>query len=112
MGLIGVARWNEHELIGALLPITGTLQAPFLSHLQSCGFLIRGSEEQMADERNVPINRYVDIPCPSGKHRRSVVTFRNHTVAALFCIPCEHAWTESTDHPALRDLQLDIALGE
>ena len=33
---------------------------------------------------------------------RSLVTFRNHTVAAMFCIPCELAWTESTDHPELR----------
>jgi hypothetical protein len=67
-------------------------------------------EEQMAD--NILTNRYVDIPCPSGKHARSIVTFRNHSAAALFCIPCEHAWTESTDHPALRDLHLDIAPGE
>ena len=55
------------------------------------------------------INRHVNIPCPSGKHTRSLVTFRNHSVAAMFCIPCEHAWTESTDHPELRNLALDIA---
>ena len=66
----------------------------------------------MPDERNILTNRYVDIPCPSGKHSRSIVTFRNHSVAALFCMPCEHAWTESTEHPALRDLHLDIAPGK
>jgi hypothetical protein len=61
------------------------------------------------DDPNVIVNRYVDIPCPSGKHRRSIVTFRNHSVAAMFCIPCEHAWTEPTDQPALQDLGLDSA---
>ena len=58
---------------------------------------------------NVLIQRYVDIPCPRGKHPRSIVTFRNHTVAAMFCVPCEQAWTESTEHPALRDILVDIA---
>lgn len=53
--------------------------------------------------------RYVKIPCPSGKHTRSLVTFRNHTVAAMFCIHCEQAWTESTDHPELRVLKSDAA---
>jgi len=59
---------------------------------------------------NTLIHRYVDIPCPGGKHKRSVVTFRNHTVAAMFCIPCELAWTESTDHPELRIIGLDSVL--
>jgi len=59
---------------------------------------------------NTLIHRYVDIPCPSGKHKRSIVTFRNHTVAAMFCIPCEFAWTQSTDHPELRIIGLDSAL--
>ena len=59
---------------------------------------------------NTLIHRYVDIPCPTGKHKRSVVTFRNHTVAAMFCIPCEVAWTQSTDHPGLRIIGLDSAL--
>ena len=49
---------------------------------------------------------YVSIPCPSGKHHQSIVTFRDHTVAALFCVPCEYAWAEPTSHPALRDLPL------
>ena len=57
---------------------------------------------------NVLTNRYVDIPCPSGTHQQSLVTFRNHTVAAMFCIPCEHAWTESTMHPELLFLSLDV----
>ena len=56
------------------------------------------------------IRRYVDIPCPAGKHKRTVVTFRNHTVAAMFCIRCELAWTESTDRPELRIIGLDSAL--
>jgi hypothetical protein len=56
---------------------------------------------------NVLIQRYVDIPCPSGKHTKSIVTFRNHTVAAMFCIPCEHAWTEATSHPLLRPIAID-----
>ena len=55
------------------------------------------------------VHRYVDIPCPSGQHATSVLTFRNHTVAALFCIPCEVAWTEPTTHPALRHIGLDTA---
>lgn len=59
---------------------------------------------------NTLIHRYVNIPCPSGKHKRAVVTFRNHTVAAMFCIPCEHAWTQSTSHPQLRFFGLDSAL--
>lgn len=58
---------------------------------------------------NTLVHRYVDIPCPAGKHKRSVVTFRNHTVAAMFCIPCELAWTQSTDHPELRIIGLDSA---
>lgn len=55
------------------------------------------------------VHRFVAIPCPSGKHRRSVLTFRNHTVAAMFCISCEVAWTEPTTHPVLRDIGLDSA---
>ena len=53
--------------------------------------------------------RYVNIPCPSGKHPRSVVTFRDHSVASMFCVPCKQAWTESTDHPELRGLKSDGA---
>ena len=53
------------------------------------------------------VHRYVGVPCPSGKHEQSVLTFRNHTVAAMFCIPCEHAWTESTQHPVLRSIGID-----
>jgi hypothetical protein len=59
----------------------------------------------------VPIHsldhRYVNVPCPSGKHQRSIVTFRDHTVAAMFCIPCKRAWTEATSRPELRDVGLD-----
>jgi hypothetical protein len=63
--------------------------------------------------RLIPINaivqRYVDIPCPTGKHPRSIVTFRNHSVAAMFCIHCELTWTEPTDHPEIRDILIDRA---
>ena len=48
---------------------------------------------------NVFIHRYVDIPCPSGKHRRSIVTFRNHTVAAMFCIPMRTRVDRADDAP-------------
>ena len=58
---------------------------------------------------NSLVQRYVKIPCISGKHQRSIVTFRNHTVAAMFCISCERAWTEPTSRPELRDLHLDNA---
>ena len=63
----------------------------------------------MKPTENVIVHRYVRIPCPSGKHKRSIVTFRNHTVVTMFCIPCEHAWTESSTHPELRDIGLDRA---
>ena len=53
------------------------------------------------------VERYIDVPCPSGKHQRSMLTFRSHTVACMFCVPCEHGWTEPTTHPALRDLATD-----
>jgi hypothetical protein len=56
---------------------------------------------------NSIVHRYIDIACPSGKHRQSIVTFRNHTVAAMFCIPCELAWTELTSRKELRDVGLD-----
>lgn len=59
---------------------------------------------------NSIVHRYVKISCPTGRHGQSIVTFRNHTVAAMFCIPCELAWTQSTDHPELRALGLDSAL--
>ena len=56
-------------------------------------------------------DRYVDIPCPSGKHHRSVVTFRNYTVAVLFCPSCEHGWVESGDHPSLSLLDIKRSEG-
>ena len=60
-----------------------------------------------AAKRNYLVHRVVNIPCPSRKHKRSIVTFRNHNVAAMFCLPCEVAWTESTEHPALRSIGID-----
>ena len=56
---------------------------------------------------NSLIDRYVDIPCPSGKHQRSLVTFRNHAVATMFCISCEQAWIESTRHPLVAAMHCD-----
>ena len=58
---------------------------------------------------NTLVQRYVNVSCPSRKHTRSIVTFRNHTVAAMFCIPCEVAWTEPTSRPELLDLGVDSA---
>jgi len=55
----------------------------------------------------VLVNRYVDIPCPTRKHQRSIVTFRSHNVAAMFCVPCEMAWTEPTTRAQLRELPSD-----
>jgi hypothetical protein len=52
-------------------------------------------------------DRYVNIPCPSGKHLRSLVTFRNHTVATMFCLECEVAWTEPGTRAELRHIALD-----
>lgn len=59
------------------------------------------------DYGNELLHRVVSIPCPSGKHSRSIVTFRNHTVAAMFCLPCEEAWTEPTTHPEIRAMAID-----
>jgi hypothetical protein len=56
---------------------------------------------------NALVHRYVDIPCPSGKHAQSIVTLRSHTVASLFCLPCEVAWTLDTTHPVLRAIAVD-----
>jgi hypothetical protein len=36
---------------------------------------------------NSLVARYVNVPCPSGLHERSLVTFRNHTVAVMFSVP-------------------------
>jgi hypothetical protein len=59
---------------------------------------------------NTIVHRYVNIACPSGKHLQSLVTFRNHTVAAMFCIPCERAWTEPTSRAELSHVGLDRTL--
>ena len=56
---------------------------------------------------NVLVHRQVDIACPSGKHRRSLVTFRNHTVAVMFCVPCEEAWLEPVTNDAIRAMPID-----
>jgi hypothetical protein len=61
----------------------------------------------MDPQPNSLVHRYVAIPCQSGKHARSIVTFRNHTVAAMFCIPCEAAWTEPVEHPEIKAMPLD-----
>jgi hypothetical protein len=53
------------------------------------------------------VMHYIDVPCPSGKHQRSMLTFRSHTVACMFGVPCEHPWAEPTTHPALRNLPVD-----
>jgi hypothetical protein len=74
---------------------------------------VSGSEpslRQRASDRPRPsAHRYLDVPCPSGKHQRSILTFRSRNLASMFCVPCEHGWTEPTTHPALRDLATDSA---
>ena len=62
---------------------------------------------QPSSPSNTLVHRYVGVPCPRGKHQQSICTFRDHVVAAMFCIPCEHAWTEPTSHPGLREIGLD-----
>jgi len=59
------------------------------------------------DQPKTPVHRYVDIPCPTRKHPRSLVAFRSHTVAAMFCIPCAMAWTEPTTRAQLHDVPHD-----
>ena len=44
-------------------------------------------------------DRWVKVPCPTGMHEWSIVTFRDHTVVALLCVPCEVGWTQSSEHP-------------
>ena len=56
---------------------------------------------------NTPVHRTVNIPCPSGKHQQSLVTFRDHTVAVMFCVPCEEAWTEPITHAEIRAMPVD-----
>lgn len=57
-------------------------------------------------------NSYVDIPCLSGKHQRSMVTFRNSFVAVMFCPSCEHGWIESGDHPSLSLIDIKRSEGQ
>jgi len=52
--------------------------------------------------------RYVNVPCPSGQHQRSMLAFRSHTEATLFCIPCEEGWTQPVTHPELRGRPIDV----
>ncbi len=47
---------------------------------------------------DVFVRRTVNIACPSGKHQQSIVMFRDHSVAAMFCVPCEEA--DRTDQPS------------
>ena len=55
-------------------------------------------------------HRYISIACPSGKHSRSIVTFRNHTFAVMLCLACEEVWTEPTTHPLIAPLAIDRAV--
>ena len=58
-------------------------------------------------DANTPVHCYVNITCPSGQHQRSIVTFRHRAIAAMFCIPCAAAWTESTEREELRVLTVE-----
>jgi hypothetical protein len=48
-----------------------------------------------------PTFRYVNIPCVTRKHRRSLVTYRYRKVATMMCIPCDQMWTVPIDDPGL-----------
>ena len=54
----------------------------------------------MADLEGPPLDarRCLALACAI-----SLATFRNHGVAAMFCIPCERAWTVSTRRPLLAE---------
>ena len=60
--------------------------------------------EQVPDAREAECDAVLLKARSAGK---SLVTFRNHTVAAMFSLPCEHAWTEPTTPPELRTVRLD-----
>ncbi len=82
------------------------------SHLGNWGQLSGDSEAPKVRVPNDPpsgefLQRCVDVPCPSGKHQRSMLTYRSDSIAAMFCVPCQKGWTEPTTHPALRDLAID-----
>jgi hypothetical protein len=49
----------------------------------------------------------VAIPCPSGKHPRSIVTYIGHVNVVMFCRECEEAWEVAASHPALRGMRMD-----
>lgn len=57
--------------------------------------------------QNSLVHRYANIPCVTGKHQTSIVTFKNHSVAVMFCIPCEDVWTVPTTHPELKHIERD-----
>ena len=59
---------------------------------------------------NSLVHRYVNIPCPGGMHETSIVTFKNHSLAVMFCIPCEAVWTVPTNHPELEHIDRDRPL--
>ena len=56
------------------------------------------------------VNRHVNIPCPSGKHQHSLVTFRNRLPRTLvfWCSARDHRW--SADEPGTpKQLNLEKA---
>jgi hypothetical protein len=49
----------------------------------------------------------IPLPCPLCGRRESLLTFRDFAVAAMFCVPCEHAWTEVVaEHPVLKRVSI------
>jgi hypothetical protein len=86
--------------------------SPDASHLGNWGRLPAVSDASEGKAPNAApsgefLPRTVDVHCPSGKHQQSVLTFRSHELAAMFCVPCQKGWTETVTHPALRDLATD-----
>src|SRR5688500_7450199 len=102
---------SREKVIDAVVEDLRTLERAG-SHLGNWGQLSGDSEAPKARVPNDPpsgefLHRCVDVPCPSGKHQRSMLTYRSHSIAAMFCVPCQKGWTEPTTHPALRDLATD-----
>lgn len=96
---------DAHKMLHFAYPFTEPSAIPTDSSSEE----FRGVQMARLILVNTIVQRYVNIPCPSRKHKRSIVTFRDHSVAAMFCVHCERAWTESSNHPELRDIATDSA---
>ena len=71
-----------------------------------CGAAALGCRRSGLADRMSPV--IVPIPCPSGKHSSSILSYRDFNMAALFCWPCEVAWTVSPFHPEIQHIPTEI----